>query len=114
MMFSRIDKIWESLPPLQKAVFDVLAHVGMGFWVLSCLAGLTFYLGNICAEMFLYCGILSLGMIPIRIIAVKLLRDSRRSHCLDHILRETLYDLKPRKKRTEPDLDDDLWFLRNY
>ncbi len=113
-MIDKLDHLWLQLPGWQKAVLDVIAHYFIALWILCCLAGLTFYLGNICIEMFIMCAALAILMIPIRIIAVRLLRDARQSHYLDDVLREVWYNGADVKKDDRSDLDDEFWFMRNY
>lgn len=118
-MIDRWDKYWNKLDERSKTFWDLIAHYLMAFVVLFNLAACTFYIGNICGEMFMYCALLALGIIPLRMLTHHLLCASRNQRYLNQVLQEILYCSEPNqgkpqrsKYEDEEGEDDDNWFLR--
>ncbi len=114
-LIKHIDTWHNSLTDTAKSALDLLLHYLIAYAILLNLGGLTYYLGNICKELFIYAALLALLMIPIRLLAVYLIVMHKRDKYIKNILREILYSEQPTTgsiKNQNTDDDDDDWFMK--
>ena len=111
-----MDAWYYSLPTKTRSMIDVCCHVVIAFWIIAIIGSLTYYLGNICKELFVLSALLSLPMIPIRILTLKYLEACKRDQYLKEVLDEVLYQdnngLRHDDSKSSIDDDDEDWFMR--
>lgn len=100
-----------------KALIDLMAHYVIAYAVLLNLGALTYYLGSICKELFIYTALLALFMIPIRLLSVHVMKVDKRNKYLKHLLNDILHkdESSHRSKNhrhIDDDDDEDDWFMK--
>ncbi len=107
----RIEYWHTGLSPSWKNRIDLLQHYLLAYWILLIIASLTLYIGNICTEMFEYCALLALPMIPLRIVVRNYYGQRRHNEMLQNVLSEILNEDQTSQNDTDEEDDDD-WFMR--
>lgn len=111
-----IDNWHSTLTDPAKSVLDLLLHYLIAYAILLNLGALTYYLGNICKELFINTALLALFMIPIRLLAVHFMLMHKRDKYIKKVLSDILNTSKSSNRTIDSsdtdDDDEDDWFMK--
>lgn len=114
-LIKHIENWHNGLTNTTKSVIDLLVHYVIAYSIILNLGALTYYLGNICKELFTYTALLALLMIPIRLLAVHLITIYKRDKYIKQVLNEILNDDSSANRSFNNETDDDDeddWFMK--
>jgi TM2 domain-containing membrane protein YozV len=114
-LIKHIENWHNSLTDTTKYAIDLLVHYIIAYSIILNLGALTYYLGNICKELFFYTALLALLMIPIRILSVHFITIYKRDKYIKQVLNEILNDDSAANQsynNNTDDDDEDDWFMK--